>query len=115
MKNQINKIFLLAAIIAIPAMSFAQYCNHFHEKYCYTSENEMFKKPTWLGKEVTGKKKYYNSNLSKKPYGIIKLLLTIVDKASVETITIEITAEKPPKKTSVAKKELPFSKGNKSV
>ncbi|MGB0887094.1 MAG: hypothetical protein ACPGSL_03130 [Vicingaceae bacterium] len=43
MKNQINKIFLLAAIIAIPAMSFAQYCNHFHEKYCYTSENEMFK------------------------------------------------------------------------
>lgn len=29
------------------------------------SENETFKKPTWLGKEVTGNKKYYNSNLSK--------------------------------------------------
>ncbi len=33
-----------------------------------TSEDELFKKPSWLGKEVTGKKKYYNSNLSKKPY-----------------------------------------------
>lgn len=32
------------------------------------SENEIFKKPLWLGKEVTGKKKYYNSNLSKKPF-----------------------------------------------
>ena len=33
-----------------------------------TSENEAFKKPYWLGKEVTGQKKYYNSQLSKKPY-----------------------------------------------
>ncbi|APG66035.1 adenylate cyclase [Tenacibaculum todarodis] len=32
------------------------------------SENEIFSKPNWLGKEVTGKKKYYNSNLSKKPF-----------------------------------------------
>ncbi|WP_369048366.1 CYTH domain-containing protein [Tenacibaculum sp. UWU-22] len=32
------------------------------------NEQELFKKPHWLGKEVTGKKKYYNSNLSKKPY-----------------------------------------------
>jgi len=27
------------------------------------SENEYFEKPEWLGKEVTGNPKYYNSNL----------------------------------------------------
>jgi adenylate cyclase len=32
------------------------------------SENEQFKKPYWLGKEVTGKIKYYNSSLSKNPF-----------------------------------------------
>jgi len=32
------------------------------------SENEAFKKPSWLGKEVTGDVRYYNSQLSKKPY-----------------------------------------------
>lgn len=32
------------------------------------SENEAFQKPKWLGKEVTGKVKYYNSQLSKKPF-----------------------------------------------
>jgi len=32
------------------------------------SENESFEKPTWLGKEVTGIKKYYNANLSKFPF-----------------------------------------------
>lgn len=31
-------------------------------------ENESFKKPTWLGKEVTGQIKYYNSVLTKNPY-----------------------------------------------
>ena len=31
-------------------------------------ENESFTTPTWLGKEVTGAIKYYNSNLSKLPY-----------------------------------------------
>ncbi len=31
-------------------------------------ENETFKKPDWLGEEVTGDKKYYNSQLSKQPY-----------------------------------------------
>ncbi|KAB8155657.1 CYTH domain-containing protein [Kordia sp. TARA_039_SRF] len=31
-------------------------------------ENEVFSTPTWLGKEVTGDIKYYNSQLSKKPY-----------------------------------------------
>ncbi|CAA0157337.1 putative adenylate cyclase [Tenacibaculum maritimum] len=31
-------------------------------------ESENFKKPEWLGKEVTGKKEYYNSNLSKFPF-----------------------------------------------
>ena len=29
---------------------------------------EFFKKPKWLGKEVTGQTKYYNSQLSKQPY-----------------------------------------------
>lgn len=32
------------------------------------AENETFEKPDWLGKEVTGKVKYYNSQLSKNPY-----------------------------------------------
>ena len=32
------------------------------------SENESFEKPIWLGKEVTGDKKYYNSSLSKIPF-----------------------------------------------
>jgi len=31
-------------------------------------ENEIFKKPNWLGKEVTGDIKYYNSKLSKQPF-----------------------------------------------
>ncbi|WP_338732383.1 CYTH domain-containing protein [Mangrovimonas cancribranchiae] len=29
---------------------------------------EVFKKPLWLGDEVTGQSKYYNSQLSKHPY-----------------------------------------------
>ncbi|WP_179333842.1 CYTH domain-containing protein [Winogradskyella costae] len=32
------------------------------------SENESYKKPHWLGKEVTGDLKYYNSLLIKTPY-----------------------------------------------
>lgn len=32
------------------------------------SEEENFVKPSWLGKEVTGQPKYYNSELSKNPY-----------------------------------------------
>ncbi|WP_435264296.1 CYTH domain-containing protein [Tenacibaculum sp. nBUS_03] len=31
-------------------------------------EEENFKKPNWLGEEVTGIAKYYNSNISKLPY-----------------------------------------------
>lgn len=31
-------------------------------------ENDTFEKPHWLGKEVTGQIKYYNSQLSKQPY-----------------------------------------------
>lgn len=34
------------------------------------SENETFEKPDWLGKEVTGEIKYYNSQLSKKPFNM---------------------------------------------
>lgn len=33
-----------------------------------TSEGENFIKPSWLGKEVTGDVRYYNSQLSKNPY-----------------------------------------------
>lgn len=32
------------------------------------SETELFQKPDWLGMEVTGDVKYYNSNLSKNPF-----------------------------------------------
>ena len=32
------------------------------------SEKETFIKPEWLGEEVTGQIKYYNSQLSKQPY-----------------------------------------------
>lgn len=32
------------------------------------SENEIFKKPVWLGEEVTGNTSYYNSNLSQHPF-----------------------------------------------
>lgn len=31
-------------------------------------EDDVFKKPSWLGKEVTGDIKYYNSRLAKNPY-----------------------------------------------
>jgi adenylate cyclase len=33
-----------------------------------TSEDESFEKPAWLGEEVTGDPKYYNSMLMKTPY-----------------------------------------------
>jgi adenylate cyclase len=33
-----------------------------------SSEKESFKKPKWLGKEVTGEVKYYNSMLVNNPY-----------------------------------------------
>lgn len=33
-----------------------------------SSENETFIKPNWLGKEVTGDARYYNSQLSKNPF-----------------------------------------------
>lgn len=32
------------------------------------TENETIKRPDWLGEEVTGQIKYYNSQLSKQPY-----------------------------------------------
>jgi CYTH domain-containing protein len=32
------------------------------------TEDEVFVKPPWLGEEVTGDIKYYNSQLSKEPY-----------------------------------------------
>jgi len=32
------------------------------------SEEELFDKPSWLGEEVTGDKRYYNSKLAKMPF-----------------------------------------------
>lgn len=32
------------------------------------SEDEIFEKPSWLAKEVTGDSKYYNATLSKYPF-----------------------------------------------
>ncbi|MEJ6674319.1 MAG: CYTH domain-containing protein [Flavobacteriales bacterium] len=32
------------------------------------SEDEVFEKPNWLSKEVTGNLKYYNSSISKLPF-----------------------------------------------
>ncbi len=32
------------------------------------AEDETFEKPSWLGKEVTGEVKYYNSQLGKNPF-----------------------------------------------
>jgi len=32
------------------------------------TENAIFEKPSWLGKEVTGDNKYYNAYLSKNPF-----------------------------------------------
>ena len=32
------------------------------------NEDDSFEKPEWLGEEVTGQKKYYNSNLVKNPF-----------------------------------------------
>lgn len=33
-----------------------------------SDENESFSKPSWLGKEVTGDRRYYNSYISEHPY-----------------------------------------------
>jgi adenylate cyclase len=33
-----------------------------------SNETETFEKPSWLGNEVTGDIRYYNSQLSKQPY-----------------------------------------------
>ncbi len=33
-----------------------------------SDRNEKFEKPGWLGKEVTGDKRYYNAMLSKNPF-----------------------------------------------
>jgi CYTH domain-containing protein len=33
-----------------------------------TSEDENFDIPAWVAQEVTGNEKYYNSNLTIKPY-----------------------------------------------
>ncbi len=36
------------------------------------TKDEVYKKPQWLGKEVTGKEKYYTAKLSKHPYNTWK-------------------------------------------
>ncbi|MCH2489799.1 MAG: CYTH domain-containing protein [Flavobacteriales bacterium] len=37
-----------------------------------SNEDELYAKPSWLGDEVTGQKKYYNSQISKQPYNTWK-------------------------------------------
>lgn len=32
------------------------------------AENQVFSQPDWIGQEVTGETKYYNSSLTKKPF-----------------------------------------------
>ena len=32
------------------------------------SEDEPFEKPDWIGEEVSGDRRYYNSMLTKQPY-----------------------------------------------
>ncbi len=39
------------------------------------SEDEFFEKPQWLGEEVTGDVKYYNSQISKHPYKAWKKII----------------------------------------
>ena len=46
-------------------------------------------------------------NLPNNPYGIIKLLLTIVESPMEETTIIEIAAENPPRKTITVNVSLP--------
>lgn len=41
MKN-INKLFLTLSVITLPIIASAQYCNHFHTKYCPPSESGMY-------------------------------------------------------------------------
>jgi adenylate cyclase len=36
------------------------------------SEDEAFEKPAWIGREVTGDKRYYNSSLIRLPYSTWK-------------------------------------------
>ena len=36
------------------------------------SEDEAFQKPAFIGQEVTGDRRYYNSHLSRKPYRLWK-------------------------------------------
>lgn len=43
MKQFYKKIILGLTILALPTLSFAQYCNNFHDSYCEPSENEMYK------------------------------------------------------------------------
>jgi len=43
----------------------------------------------------------------------MRLLLNIVDKATVETTTIDMTAERPPKKTKTASHLIAKMQGNK--
>jgi len=39
----ISKIVLIVVLAVAPSLSYGQYCNYFHTKYCMPSENDMFK------------------------------------------------------------------------
>lgn len=41
--KQLKKIILVFIVALTPVLSFAQYCNYFHEQFCEPAENEMYK------------------------------------------------------------------------
>lgn len=43
MKKLVNKILLGIAIVGMPSIASAQYCNYFHNSFCEPAENEMYK------------------------------------------------------------------------
>jgi len=43
MKGFFNKIGIVISMLLLPSVFFAQYCNTFHQDYCYRSENKSFK------------------------------------------------------------------------
>ena len=51
-----------------PEKTVAFYPSTQKEGFIGASEDHPFEKPAWLGKEVTGDAKYYNSMLMKNPF-----------------------------------------------
>ena len=81
-KDAQNLILLCHSSIITKVRHYVRYGNHTFEideflgdnaglviaEIELTDENESFERPEWLGKEVTGIKKYYNSQLSQNAF-----------------------------------------------